>query len=84
MPALLLAVGPVACLGGGALRDGRPLGDQARLVSGRGGEKIIDGPYTEAKELVGGYFLLEGVTLEEATALGWEEMRPPAAAGPGT
>ncbi|HET9985708.1 MAG TPA: YciI family protein [Longimicrobiales bacterium] len=53
----------------GKLRDGQPLGEKARLVSGKRGEKITDGPFAEAKELVGGYFLLEGVTLDDATAM---------------
>lgn len=53
----------------GALKDGRPLGAAGRLVSGARGEKVTDGPFAEAKELVGGYFLLEDLTLDDATAI---------------
>jgi hypothetical protein len=74
----------------GKLHDGRPLQSQARLVSGARGERVTDGPYAEAKELVGGYFLLTDTTLEEATAIAQQcpllpcgmtvEIRPIAAA----
>lgn len=53
----------------GKLRDGRPLKETARVVSGSRGERVTDGPFAEAKELVGGYFLLAETTLEEATAI---------------
>ena len=53
----------------GKLRDGQPLKDAARLVAGSRGERVTDGPFAEAKELVGGYFLLADTTLEEATAI---------------
>jgi hypothetical protein len=33
---------------------------------------VIDGPFTEAKELVGGFFLLDVKTLEEALTLAGE------------
>ncbi|MBC7779524.1 MAG: dehydrogenase [Proteobacteria bacterium] len=38
-----------------AVRDGRP--------------RLIDGPFAEAKEMVGGYFLLDCATREEAVAI---------------
>jgi hypothetical protein len=53
----------------GKLRDGQPLQSSGRLVSGARGERVTDGPFAEAKELVGGYFLLADTTLEEATAI---------------
>ncbi len=53
----------------GNLQDGKPLEDAGRLVSGARGERVTDGPFSEAKELVGGYFLLTGLTLDEATAI---------------
>jgi hypothetical protein len=53
----------------GKLQDGRPLEDAARLVAGRRGERVLDGPFSEAKELVGGYFLLSDLTLDEATEI---------------
>ena len=39
-------------------------------VQVRGGERrIVDGPFSEAKELVGGFFLLDVPTREEAIAI---------------
>jgi len=39
----------------------------------RGGKRnVVDGPFTEAKELVGGFFLLDVKTREEALALAGE------------
>lgn len=74
----------------GRLRDGQPLQSSGRLVAGARGERVTDGPYTEAKELVGGYFLLTDTTLEAATAIAQQcpllpcgmtvEIRPIAAA----
>ena len=74
----------------GKLRDGQPLQSGGRLVSGARGERVTDGPFAEAKELVGGYFLLADTTLEEATAIARQcpllphgmtvEIRPVAAA----
>ena len=53
----------------GLLRAGQPLVAAARMVSGAGGRKVFDGPFTEAKELVGGYFILGGTTLDEVTEI---------------
>ncbi|TFY97277.1 YciI family protein [Ramlibacter rhizophilus] len=51
-----------------ASRDGSP----AR-VSVRGGQAaVVDGPFAEAKELIGGYFLLDCESREEAIALARE------------
>ncbi len=52
----------------GKLHDGRPLESTGRRVSGKQGKAVVDGPFTEAKELVGGYFLLTDLTLEAVTA----------------
>ncbi len=39
-------------------------------VSSRGGKaQRLDGPFAEAKEMVGGFFLLDGVTRDEALAI---------------
>jgi hypothetical protein len=47
--------------------------EQGARVERRGGKPIvIDGPYAEAKEMVGGFFLLDGVTKEQAIALAAE------------
>src|SRR5688572_30095675 len=53
----------------GKVQHGRPLGLGGRVVSGTRGERVIDGPYAEAKEVVGGYFFLTVADLDEATAI---------------
>jgi hypothetical protein len=52
--------------------------DRGRRVQVRNGEpRFMDGPFTEAKEMVGGFFLVECESLAEAAALA---ARCPAAA----
>jgi hypothetical protein len=53
----------------GKLRGGNTLAPEGRVVSRAGGTRAVDGPFAEAKELIGGYFLLEVESLEEATAI---------------
>lgn len=57
-----------AMAAGGKLRDGNPLEAGLRMVAGPGGKRVTDGPFAEAKEMVGGYFLLADTTLDEVTA----------------
>ncbi|MBL0945035.1 MAG: dehydrogenase [Hydrogenophaga sp.] len=45
------------------------LGDAVRVSEAPGVPRRLDGPFAEAKEMVGGFFLLDGVTREEAIAL---------------
>ena len=50
---------------GHKLRDG-----EGRLLRGRvGAPTVTDGPYAEAKEIIGGLFLLEATDYDEAIAL---------------
>jgi len=44
----------------------------ARLTVRGGRSTVVDGPFTEAKELVGGFFLLDVKTRDEALALAGE------------
>jgi hypothetical protein len=38
------------------------------VVGGKGGDVIVtDGPYAEAKEVLGGYFIIEAADLDEAS-----------------
>jgi len=55
----------------GHLRGGNKLQDgTGRTVrAGKGGPSVTDGPYTEGKEVIGGYFLLEAASYEEAAEL---------------
>lgn len=46
---------------------------QARRVQGT---QVLDGPFAEAKEMVGGFFLLQGTTPEQALA--WARQCPAA------
>ena len=47
--------------------EGSPLVLNTRLVSGAGGARVIDGPFVEGKEIVGGYVKLLAGSLDEAT-----------------
>ncbi len=38
-------------------------------MAGARGAKVVDGPFAEAKELIGGYVMLTADSLEEVTAL---------------
>jgi hypothetical protein len=46
---------------------GNPLNSAGKVV--RAGNVITDGPYTEIKELIGGYSIVKTETIEEAAAL---------------
>lgn len=53
----------------GALEHGRPLGLTGRVIEGSQGERVTDGPFAEAKEVVAGYVMLRAADLEAATTL---------------
>jgi hypothetical protein len=53
----------------GKLKGAQPLEPQGKVVSGKNGRVVADGPFAEAKECVGGYFLLRVDTFEEALAI---------------
>jgi hypothetical protein len=40
----------------------------ARIVASGGKRKIVDGPFAETKELLGGFYIIEVPTLEDAKA----------------
>ena len=48
---------------------GNPLQNEGKIVSGRDGRMIADGPFAESKEAIGGYFLLQVNSLDEAVAI---------------
>ena len=53
--------------------DGLHPSGKGALVSFAGGQpKVIDGPFSESKEMVGGFFLLDCDTKEEALAIASE------------
>src|SRR3974390_2728838 len=51
---------------------GHPLEREGKMVSGKNGRVVADGPFTEAKESIGGYFLLDVATMDEAVAIAQE------------
>ncbi len=53
----------------GQVTYGQPLENGGRLVGRSGAGRALDGPFAEAKELVGGIFLVAAFSLDEATAL---------------
>lgn len=53
----------------GKVQHGHPLEPQGRVVSGPRGERVVDGPFAESTEGVGGYFLLTVSSLDEATEI---------------
>lgn len=55
--------------GSNALRSDR-LATRVRLQDGK--PRFVDGPFAEAREMVGGYFLLEVATREQALAIAAE------------
>src|SRR5213595_4170705 len=50
---------------------GNPLEREGKIVSGK--DRIVsDGPFAESKEAIGGYFLLDVASLDEAAAIAQE------------
>jgi hypothetical protein len=56
-------------IGQDALEQGKPLGLDGRVVTGAKGERVTDGPYAEAKEVVAGYVMVRAENLDAATEL---------------
>jgi len=53
----------------GTLKAGQPLLNDARIVSGKNGRTVADGPFAESKEAIGGYFLIKAGSFDEAVAI---------------
>ncbi|MFO1499647.1 MAG: YciI family protein [Verrucomicrobiota bacterium] len=53
----------------GTVVAGNPLEHTGKVVSGKGGGLVADGPFVESKETIGGYFLLKTTSLAEALAI---------------
>ena len=53
----------------GKIKGAQPLSREGRLVSGKAGRVVSDGPFVESKETIGGYFLLAVNSLDEAVAV---------------
>ncbi|WP_321791030.1 YciI family protein [Caballeronia sp. J97] len=48
------------------------LNDAARVTGSNGDARIIDGPFAEAKEMIGGFFLIDCETRAQALAIAAE------------
>jgi len=56
----------------GKVIAGNPLEHEGKIVSGKGGRVVSDGPFVESKESIGGYFLLKVDTMDQALAIAKE------------
>jgi hypothetical protein len=48
---------------------GSPLENASKIVSGKNGRVLTDGPFAESKEAIGGYIQIKAGTLDEAIAI---------------
>src|SRR5580765_1251736 len=53
----------------GKVKGGQPLEREGKIVSGKNGRVVADGPFAESKEAIGGYFLLQVDDLDEAVEI---------------
>ena len=53
----------------GVVTGGNPLTSEGKIVSGKNGKVIADGPFAESKEAIGGYFMLHVNSMDEAVAI---------------
>ena len=56
----------------GKLKSGLPLHSEGKIVSGKNGRSVADGPFAESKEAIGGFFLLQADGLDEAVRIARE------------
>jgi hypothetical protein len=50
----------------GKVTSGHPLMNEGKIVSGKKGRSVADGPFAESKEAIGGYFYLQVANMDEA------------------
>jgi hypothetical protein len=48
---------------------GEPLDETGKVLSGKNGATVTDGPFTESKEEVGGYFIIRAQDIEHAVEI---------------
>ena len=53
----------------GKIKGAQPLSGQGRVISGTDGRFVVDGPFTETKEAVGGYLVLQADSLNDAVEI---------------
>jgi hypothetical protein len=52
----------------GKIKGGQALAREGTTITGKSGRVVSDGPFAESKEAIGGFFVLEAASLQEATA----------------
>src|SRR5262245_5233596 len=50
----------------------RPVDEGVRIALRNGKQALVDGPFTESKEIIGGFFLLDCASREQAIAIARE------------
>ncbi len=53
----------------GKIKGAQPLGGQGRVISGTDGRFVVDGPFTETKEAVGGYLVMQADSLNDVVEI---------------
>jgi len=53
----------------GKMKGGQALAREGATVSSKNSRVLLDGPFAESKEVIGGYLMLEAESLEEAIAI---------------
>jgi hypothetical protein len=53
----------------GKAKAGKPLFPEGKVVSQKKGRSVADGPFVESKEAIGGFFLLEVDSIDEAAEI---------------
>jgi hypothetical protein len=53
----------------GKMVGSNPLHPEGRVLNGKNGRQMADGPFAESKEAIAGYFLVQVDSLEEALAV---------------
>lgn len=56
----------------GKVKGGSPLEEEGKVITGKKGRNVADGPFAESKEAVGGYFLLMASDMDEAVRIAQE------------
>jgi hypothetical protein len=56
----------------GKAKAGKPLFHEGKIVSQKKGRLVSDGPFAESKEAIGGFFLLQVDSLDEAAEIAKE------------
>lgn len=56
----------------GKMKAAQPLFEEGKVITGKGGRHVADGPFAESKETIGGYLMLTVGSMDEAVAIAQE------------